>query len=212
MSKEFKRGESFSVIISEVFSKILQERITLNDLLELMGERGLFLPCLVLAAPFLIPISIPGSSIPFGLAIILITIGIMFNRPVLLPKRVMDYTISQDNLKTILNGILRILKPLEKLITPRILILSRGTKMMFINGALMVFSAILLMLPLPIPLTDSLPAYGILFLALGDLERDGLLILAGYFTVIITAVYFSLIAVLGYDALVAILSYLGLHF
>ncbi len=212
MSKEFKRGESFSVIISEVFSKILQERITLNDLLELMGERGLFLPCLVLAAPFLIPISIPGSSIPFGLAIILITIGIMFNRPVLLPKRVMDYTISQDNLKTILNGILRILKPLEKLITPRILILSRGTKMMFINGALMVFSAILLMLPLPIPLTDSLPAYGILFLALGDLERDGLLILAGYLTVIITAIYFSLIAVLGYDALVAILSYLGLHF
>jgi hypothetical protein len=212
VSKKFERGESFSAVISGVSPKIHPDGITLNDLLELIGERGLFMSCLVLAAPFLIPISIPGSSIPFGLAIILITISIIFNRPVLLPKRVLDYKISKDNLETILNGILRILTPLEKFITPRILILTRGTTMIIINGSLMVFSAILLMLPLPIPLTDSLPAYGILFLALGDLERDGFLILVGYFIVIITAIYFGLIVILGYDAILAILTYLGLHF
>jgi hypothetical protein len=44
----------------------------------------------------------------------------------------------------------------------------------------MLTAALALLLPLPIPFTNSFPAWTILLLAAGLLERDGLFILAGY--------------------------------
>jgi len=44
----------------------------------------------------------------------------------------------------------------------------------------MLTAALVLLLPLPIPFTNSFPAWAILLLAAGLLERDGLFILGGY--------------------------------
>lgn len=212
VSERFDGDEKFSGVISEISSKIPRDGITLNDFLDLLGERGLFMSCVILTAPFLLPVAIPGISIPFGLAIFLISIRIMFKRTVLIPKGFMNYKISRNNLETMLNGVLRILIPLEKIITPRLFFLTSKAKMSYINCSLMILSTILLMIPLLIPLGDFLPAYGILFIALGTLERDGYLILAGYITVIATTIYYILIFALGIEVIITILSYLGLHF
>ena len=201
----------FSVVLSEICQKIPMEGINLKDFLDFIGERGLFMSCVILTAPFLLPVSIPGISLPLGLIIFLMSISIMFKRTVLIPKRFMNYKISKNNVESLLNGISRILSPLEKIITPRLLILSDKTVQNYINSLLVAFSAILLMIPIPVPLTDFLPAYGILFIALGTIERDGYLILAGYLTVIITTIYFILIFALGIQAIIIILSYLGIH-
>jgi hypothetical protein len=64
------------------------------------------------------------------------------------------------------------------------------------------------MSPLPLPLSNTLPAYGVLFLALGSLERDGYLILAGYFMVFLTLVYLGLVGLLGRAGAQALLLYL----
>jgi hypothetical protein len=53
------------------------------------------------------------------------------------------------------------------------------------------------MSPLPLPLSNTLPAYGALFLAAGTLERDGYAILAGYVMVLLTIIYIGGVAVLG---------------
>jgi hypothetical protein len=45
-------------------------------------------------------------------------------------------------------------------------------------------------LPLPIPFTNLLPAYTILFLAIGLLESDGLFILFGYAMTTATTIFF----------------------
>jgi hypothetical protein len=212
VSERFDSEEQFSVVISKISKKIPMEGITLNDFLGVIGERGLLMSCVILTAPFLLPLSIPGSSIPFGLAIFLISIIIIFRRPILIPKRFMDYKISKNNVESILNGISRILTPLEKFITPRLSFLTSGRKINYINGAVVAFGAILLMIPLLAPLADFLPAYGILFVSLGALENDGYLILAGYITVIATTIYFALIFALGIELTIIILSHLGLYF
>ena len=49
-------------------------------------------------------------------------------------------------------------------------------------------------LPLPIPLTNLVPAYTILVLAIGLLESDGLFILVGYGMTTATTVFFASIA------------------
>jgi hypothetical protein len=205
--------EKFSVVISEISSKIPTEGITLEDFLDITGERGLFMSCMILTAPFLIPVSIPGMSIPFGSAIFLISSDIIFNRPILIPKRVMDYKISKNDMQSILNGISRILTPLEeKIITPRLCFLTSGRKMEYINGVAVAFGAILLVTPVIAVAGDFFPSYGILFISLGNLENDGYLVLAGYFTVIATAIYYALIFALGIGLIIFIISYLGHHF
>jgi hypothetical protein len=86
---------------------------------------------------------------------------------------------------------------MEKLVHPRLLPLTHRATIGRFNGILLVLSGILLMAPLPLPLSNALPAYGILFLAAGSLERDGYVVLAGYLMVLLTISYFSLVMVLG---------------
>jgi hypothetical protein len=211
MSEKVEGRKKFSVVISEISPKIPAEGITLKDFLDIIGERGLYMSSMILTAPFLLPVSIPGTSIIFGSVIFLLSSDIIFQRPILIPKRFLDYKISKKNMKIILYEISRILKPLEeKIIKERLSFLTRGRKMEYINGVALAFGAILLITPIIAPLGDFLPSYGILFVCLGNLENDGFLVLAGYFTIILTAIYYVLIFALGVAIIIFIISYLHL--
>ena len=212
MSESVEQNEKFSVVMSEISSQIPDEGITLGDFLDITGERGLFMSCMILTAPFLIPVSIPGMSIPFGSAIFLLSSDIIFKRPVFIPKRFMNYKLSKKDMESILNGISRILIPLEsKIINQRLCFLTRGRKMEYINGIALAFGAILLVTPIIAIAGDFFPSYGILFISLGNLEKDGYLVLAGYITVIATAIYYALIFALGVGLVIFITSYLAHH-
>ena len=211
MSEKVEGKKKFSVVISEISPKIPAEGITLKDFLDIIGERGLYMSSMILTAPFLLPVSIPGTSIIFGSVIFLLSSDIIFQRPILIPKRFRDYKISKKNMEIILYEISRILKPLEeKIIKERLSFLTRGRKMEYINGVALAFGAILLITPIIAPLGDFLPSYGILFVCLGNLENDGFLVLAGYFTIILTAIYYVLIFALGVAIIIFIISYLHL--
>jgi hypothetical protein len=59
-----------------------------------------------------------------------------------------------------------------------------------LHAGLMLLAALVLLLPLPIPFTNSFPAWAILLLAAGLLERDGVFILAGYLVFTAGVFYF----------------------
>ena len=212
LSERFESVEHFSQVINEISLKIPEDGIKFEGFLDIIGERGLFMSCMILTAPFLLPVSVPGMSIPFGSAIFLLSIRIMFDSPILIPERFMKLHISKHELELILNEILNILTPLEKFITPRLCFFVRGSAMKQINGAMVAFGAILLVTPIIAPLGDFLPSYGILFISLGYLEYDGYLVLAGYATVIGTAIYYILIFAVGITLILIIASRFGLHF
>jgi hypothetical protein len=209
MSYSTKKRASDSV--SRIAKEIPAEGITFKDFLELIGEQGGLLSCLVLVAPFLFPVSIPGSSIPFGLAILLINVGIILKRHPLIPRSIMEYKISQNNMLKILNGMSTVLSNFERVTKPRLTILAGKYNMVYFNSSVMIFCSFLLMLPLPVPLTDFLPAYCMLFLALGEIERDGYLIVVGYALTVVTTAYFLLIAILGLTGIKLVLSFLGIN-
>lgn len=211
MSEKFESIEHFSQVIYEISTKIPEDGIILEDFIDIIGERGLFMSCMILTSPFLLPVSIPGSSIPFGSAIFLISIRIAFNTPILIPKRLMKMHISKHDLDLILKEILNILTPLEKIIKPRLCILVNNSKIKRFNGFMISFGAILLITPIIAPLGDFFPSYGILFTTLGYLEHDGYLILAGYITIVSTSIYYILIFAIGIKIILIILSYFGLH-
>jgi hypothetical protein len=198
MPPKFKPADKrFSTVLFDIARTIDPQGLTLCELLERFGERGLLMLCIVLTIPFLLPASIPGSSIPFGLVIALNGIGVLTHRSPWLPARLMNRRLDAKHLIVVLEKAGRLFTRLEGVMHPRLQVLThRGTIGRF-NGVLLVLSGILLMAPLPLPFSNTLPAYAVLFLSTGSLERDGYLILAGYLMVLLTIAYFGGLAVFG---------------
>jgi hypothetical protein len=187
----------FSTVLFDIARTIDPQGLTLGELLERFGERGLLMLCIVLTIPFLLPASIPGSSIPFGLVIALNGISILTHRSPWFPARLMNRRLDAKHLIVVLEKAGRLFTRLEGLMHPRLLVLTHQGTIGRFNGILLVLSGILLMAPLPLPFSNTLPAYAVLFLSAGSLERDGYLILAGYLMVLLTIAYFSVLALFG---------------
>lgn len=174
---------------------IEESHISLREMLTLVGEQGMLLFCVLLTVPFLLPVSIPGVSTPFGLLILFIGIGITLNQVPWLPSVLMERRFAAEQLKPTLHKGADLLARIDRFIRPRLLLLTGSTTINRCNGLLIMLAAMLLMLPLgAIPFTNAMPAWAILLLAIGMLQRDGLFVAAGYALVSATLVWFSVLA------------------
>jgi hypothetical protein len=170
--------------------------VSLRELLARIGEQGLLLVCVFLTLPFLLPVSIPGVSTVFGLAIVLIGIGVTLNRVPWLPARILDRPLSTPLLQQAIARGVRVVARFERFVRPRWLVLTRGGPVNRANGLGLVLAGVLLIVPLGlIPFSNTLPGLAVLLLSLGLLERDGVFIALGYAMNVATIVYFGAIAV-----------------
>lgn len=152
--------------------------ITLTQLVTVLEDRGHAVAIILLVAPFVI-IPIPGLSTIVGLAVIALSLGILLNRRPWLPSFIGKRHITPEGLHRIVSGTTRVLSKIEKLIKPRMEWLT-GKSWHWLIGLSLIFATIALALPIPIPGNNIPPAIGILLLALGLLERDGLFVLIGH--------------------------------
>ena len=155
-----------------------------------LKDRGYALLVLFLAAPFPIP-NIPGLSVPFGIAIGLIGIAFMLRRPNL-PKFVLRQTLEFSTLQKVIPFVARLLERIERHMKPRLQFFVKGPVMSSLFGLGIVSAGFFLALPLPIPLTNGPPALSIIFLVVGVLCRDGLMILIGHLLGIASWAYLAL--------------------
>jgi hypothetical protein len=212
MSIEFKdTNTSLSQTLSSISETLGQTKtITVRDLIAMVGEQGLLLMCALISLPFLTPISIPGVSTVFGAAIILIGLGVTLNRVPWLPTFVAERPLDSEGLKKTLIASASMAHKVEAVIRPRLSFLSDNALINRVNGLAVVFSGILLMFPLGlIPLSNTLPGLAILFLALGIVQRDGLLIIAGYAMMLATVIYFGFLAVAAIATGAGLMSLIG---
>ncbi|MGL5397488.1 MAG: exopolysaccharide biosynthesis protein [Shewanella sp.] len=169
---------------------IKTDHVSLRNLLSLVGEQGMLLFCILLTIPFLLPISIPGTSTPFGLLIVFIGIGVVLNKGPWLPATLMERHFSSKQIKLVLMKGAALLTRIDHLSRPRLFLLTSNSTNRC-NGLLIILVAILLMLPLgAIPFTNTLPAWVILLICIGMLQRDGMFIIWGYLLAIATLAWF----------------------
>ena len=64
--------------------------VTLRELFVLLGEQGLLVFCGVLAAPFLLPVTLPMMSTVLGIPMLLIGFAVMWSRVPWLPARLLE--------------------------------------------------------------------------------------------------------------------------
>lgn len=193
------RSETIRDALERTIASLTRDKVTLRALLAIVGDHGSLLLCALLTVPFLLPVSIPGVSTVFGLAILLLGIGITFNAAPWLPPQIMDRELDAQRLKDVLQRGLAIVGRIELVIRQRVDLLTDGRVAGRVNGLAIVAGAALLMLPLGlVPFSNTLPAVAILLLCIGISQRDGVLVLGGYLMLAATLVYF---AILGWLAI-----------
>jgi hypothetical protein len=184
-------GERLKVIITDLPT----DKVTLAEIRDLLGQDGLLLLAAFLTIVFLIPVSIPGVSTVFGLAILLIGGSRLLNRSLWMPKRFLNRQLPAEKLCAGLNrGVIWFYR-LERISRPhRLKWLTCNGFMGALNNCALIIGAGLLMVPFGlIPFSNTLPALAILFFAIGLLQRDGVCILLGHLTNLATIVYFMLL-------------------
>src|SRR5690606_18121384 len=120
---------SVSAGLAEILLTMPADGFTLRGLLERLGERGLLILCMVLTLPFLLPVSIPGPSLPFGMVIALNGVGIFTHAAPWLPDRLMSRRFAADALRPVFARGIRFFSGLERWVHPRLWPLTHGPTM-----------------------------------------------------------------------------------
>lgn len=169
--------------------------VTLAEIRDIVGQDGLLLLTALLTLVFLVPVSIPGVSTVFGSAILLIGFCRLFGRNLWLPQRIARRILPSDRLRAGLTKGSVWLHRLERISHPhRMKWLTADGAVNTLNNCALIAGAVLLMAPFGlIPFSNTLPALALLFFAIGLLQRDGLCILLGHLSNLITVVYFTIL-------------------
>ncbi len=170
----------------------VQGNINLQKIFDIFGAEGHYVLILFLILPFLQPIPLLGLSTPFGIIIAMVAIFAYLKKPPRIPKQWGQKNLPSNTVLKIAEGSERIFEKLSFFLHPRLKQLFRNP-FRFINMAVIVINAILLALPLPVPFSNTVPAWAILFVTLANPEKDGLFIILSYVQSVLCLLYFALL-------------------
>ena len=179
-----------SAALTNALARVHDPVVTLRELFGMLGEQGLLVFCGVLAAPFLLPVALPAMSTVLGAPMLLIAFAVMFSRVPWLPARLLDRPHKAATVRTVLERVRGWAMRFEHLVRPRLLALSQGPVINFVNGGLLALAVGLLMAPLPfVPFANTVPAIAIMLLCFGMAERDGAVIALGWLATLVSLAY-----------------------
>lgn len=197
----------FSDDLRAILGSHAKEGITIGEFEAAMKGRGFAVLLIIFTIPFCLPLPLPGLSSPFGLAILLIGARLGMGMRPWLPAFVLRRKITPEFLQKLIPATIRIVAPLEKIIRPRLGILFfPGAR--HLVGWSIALGGLLLCLPLPIPFTNVIPAVPVLLLALGLMERDGMVLLAGYVLLAVAVASFGAMAYFGTEGVMSVIQHL----
>lgn len=187
-------NKSLEQAVLKLQKKAKESPLSLEKILKTLSGKGRSLIIIILSLPFCQPLQIPGLSLPFGLVIAFFGLRIAFGKQFWLPQKLLQKKISYTSLKKSTDRMLWVIRKIQFLIHPRILPLTSNPVAVTINGLVIFLLGILLALPLPIPLSNMVAAWGILLMGLGMFEEDGVFVIASYVVFVLTVLFFVGIA------------------
>ncbi|MEM9969887.1 MAG: exopolysaccharide biosynthesis protein [Pseudomonadota bacterium] len=152
------------------------EAVTLDWVLAQLHERAFGLFLLVLALPCCIPFL---YGIPQIVALPLMFVSgqmLMGRRVPWLPQKLGARSVSKGGLQTLAARAEPWLRRIEAVSRPRFETLTRAPLDRIVGLALVLFSASILV---PLPGTNTVPGFAVVVVAMGLLQRDGILVILG---------------------------------
>jgi|AGTN01.1.fsa_nt_gi Uncharacterized ABC-type transport system, permease components len=174
------------------------ERVRLKDVVDVLEDRAYGLLLLVLAFPNVIPNPIPGLSGILGVPLVLVAAQLALGRPhPWFPAFLAERSMATGDFRAVVEKIAPWLQKFERLTRPRLRWLSNPVAERLL-AAFCLFLAIIL--ALPIPLGNMLPALAVSLIALGLIEHDGLAIGAGAVLGIVSIFIVSAVVIVMVEA------------
>lgn len=170
---------------------------TLETIIHTLSGRGFAALLILFSFPFCLPVTIPGFSTPFGLANAYIGLRLAFGRYTWLPQWIMQKKISYKALKKAAAIAISTTNKLRYFVSSRLVWLVQNPKLRILHGLVIAFLSLLLALPLPIPFSNMLAAFPLVFFGFAFLEDDGLLLIFAYLLTILCIVFFGLLIWFG---------------
>jgi hypothetical protein len=159
--------------------------------MERLEGRVYTLLLVILSLPMCQPIPLPGLSTPFGVAIALLGLRFAFSQRPWMPQRLLATKLTGNFFPAVMRGGARVLGVFEKLLHPRLTGFFEPRYVRFLTGAVICFCGLLLLLPLPIPGTNMLPALTVVLAAAAFSERDGFCLVAAGLVFVVTLAFFG---------------------
>lgn len=168
-----------SIILSELRDDLHgDEEICVREILKKLDKRAFGILMFILAAPNCIP-NIPGISTIFGLLLIAPALQMIFGaKQVWLPKQINDIKLNPASLRMGIDKAIPLLEKIERFVKPRLEFLSEKPFTIIMGIQVLILSGILI---LPIPFANFVPGLCVATMALGIIQRDGLLIILSNF-------------------------------
>lgn len=201
------KGQRLSDFIEDLARKDKRQgqHIPVGQFVDDLHKKGHMVVCLIFAAPFLLPIPIPGMSTIFGAVIILAAIQMMLNRDPWLPHSWRDRQLPVSMIEKTFSHLANLLRRVEFIFKPRWSIFAIAKYSAQINGFVLLVLAGLLALPMP-PGFNAPPAVAIILLSIGVLEEDGLAVLMAWILSLMNIALFTAFFKFGYEGIKALMN------
>lgn len=154
------------------------DQVTLGWILDQLHERAFGLFLLILALPCCIPF-LYGVPQIVSLPLMFVSVQILMGRRIpWLPGGLAARQVSTDGLTALNQRAGPWLRRIEAVSRPRLGYLTHAPFDRLVGAALVLFSASILV---PLPGTNTVPGFAVVLVAVGLLQRDGILVLIGMF-------------------------------
>ncbi|MGH6825861.1 exopolysaccharide biosynthesis protein [Methyloceanibacter sp.] len=177
-AKPYANSRRTSVLLREYMANLDQPKASLGSLRDALGDRGFGILLFIFALPNLIPVNIPLLSAVLGAPLVLLAAQLTYGRhKPWFPDWLARQSVSRANFDAVVNRALPYLERAERWLRPRLSVLLSWTGERVIGLGLLVLTVVL---ALPIPFGNWLPAFAICIIGLAMVEKDGLAVLAGF--------------------------------
>jgi len=161
-------------LLAEHARSLEGDRVSLDEITNLLGTRSIGACLLVLALPMVLPIPAPGISVIFGVPLMIVSVQLVLGYGrAWLPASLARRSIARTDYAAIVDRMLPAMQRFERLVRPRASWLMNDWVRVPIGLICFLLATII---TLPIPLGHVAPGTAICTLALGLMERDGVLL------------------------------------
>lgn len=164
--------------VSELLQRFLEQHqgdeVHLRDLFNELGDRAFGPTLLLCALPEALPLPIAGISALVAVPLMLVSgqLVLGFQQP-WLPDWLLDQPFKQEQCEQVISGAIPLLEKLEYFFEPRWSFFTTPEAERCVGVVLLLLGVII---ALPIPFGNMLPAIAIVMICLGLIEKDGLII------------------------------------
>ena len=195
--------QSLSDIIEHVFDAS-RGASTYGQLIDELDQHGMAVILILFALPSALPV--PAAGYSTVLSIPLFIIGFRFicgYHTLWMPAKLRAKPFNPEQFSPkLVNGMLKLIHFVERFSKPRLVTFARSQGVRILIGVLIITLACSMLLP--IPGTNTAPAFGIFLIGFALLEEDGLMLIVGLLASLVALAISLTIILFGYKSLIFI--------